>query len=275
MGHTPAMARPSRTRPTDPPAPEAPSSPHAPADPAPDGTTRKARRAQRAIDATAAASTGDSAGTAAETADTTTTSLARLADVAEPIVDSVVGSVVGRVGQVGHAMNAAVGGIRELPGMRIRRVRRRGRIPLPSLPDLYPELAKARRIDVGTRTIDVADIAGTAVGGGDQRGGDFLPLRPFRGQNWAGRWQRLLRAQDRLASLPPIDLVKYADKYWVVDGHNRVALALYTGQRDVDASVVELVAPGGHRTEPLGSLAAEVEAARPIRARAAADETPR
>ena len=94
------------------------------------------------------------------------------------------------------------------------------------------------------RTIEVDDIAGTAVGGGDQRGGDFLPLKPFRGQNWAGRWQRLRRAADRLAALPPIDVVKYADKYWVLDGHNRVALALYTGQRDIDASVVELVRTG-------------------------------
>ncbi len=76
---------------------------------------------------------------------------------------------------------------------------------------------------------------GTAVGGGDQRGGDFLPLRPFRGRNWTARWQRLRQAQDRLAVLPPIDVVKYADRYWVVDGHNRVALALYGGQLEIDA----------------------------------------
>jgi hypothetical protein len=61
---------------------------------------------------------------------------------------------------------------------------------------------QARPVQVGTRTLDVGDIAGTAVGGGDQRGGDFLPLRPFRGHNWSTRWQRLRQAQDRLAVLP-------------------------------------------------------------------------
>ena len=121
------------------------------------------------------------------------------------------------------------------------------------------------------RTIDVADIRGTAVGGGDQRGGDFLPLKAFRGRNWDARWQRLRRAHDRLVDLPPIDVVKYADGYLVVDGHNRVAVALYAGQVGIDASIVELVAPGARRTEPIGSLAAEVEAARSMRDRIETD----
>jgi len=173
---------------------------------------------------------------------------------------------------IGHAVSAAVSSLREMPGMRVRRVRRMGSRPLPSLPELHPEAVKARAVEIGTRTIGVDDIVGTAVGGGDQRGGDFLPLKPFRGQNWHARWQRLRRAQDSLVPLPTIDVVKYADKYWVVDGHNRVALALYGGQQDIDASIVELVAPGRHRTESLGSLAAEVEATRPMRARAAAED---
>ena len=122
--------------------------------------------------------------------------------------------------------------------------------PLPYLYEVHPEARLARPVQVGLRTIDVADIAGTAVGG-DQRGGDFLPLRPFRGQNWTGRWQRLRKAQDRLAILPPIDVVKYAGRYWVVDGHNRVALALYDGQVGIDANIVELVPPGwtAHRAD--------------------------
>ena len=109
------------------------------------------------------------------------------------------------------------------------------------------------------RTIDVADIRGTAVGGGDQRGGDFLPLKripwPELGRPLAAAAAR----PRRLVDLPPIDVVKYDDGYWVIDGHNRVALALYAGQVGIDASVVELVPPGAPRTEPIGSLAAEVE----------------
>jgi hypothetical protein len=140
-----------------------------------------------------------------------------------------------------------------------------GAHPLPNLYERYPEARQARPVQVGLRTIDVADIAGTAVGGGDQRGGDFLPLKPFRGKNWAARWQRLRQAQDRLAILPPIDVVKYADRYWVVDGHNRVALALYGGQVGIDASVVELVPMGATRTEPIGSLASTAADSRSVR----------
>jgi hypothetical protein len=137
--------------------------------------------------------------------------------------------------------------------------------PLRSLYEVHPEARMARPVQVGTREVDVTEIAGTAVGGGDQRGGDFLPLKPFRGTNWAGRWQRLRRAQERLAILPPIDVVKFGDVYWVEDGHNRVGLALYGGQVTVDANVTELIPPGGQRTEPILSLAPSVADSRAVR----------
>ncbi len=177
-----------------------------------------------------------------------------VAAAAEPIVD-----------RVQDAIEDAGRSWHERPGARVRRVRRMSKDALASLYDLHPEARQARPVQVGLRTIDVADIAGTAVGGGDQRGGDFLPLKPFRGKNWSGRWQRLRQAHDRLAILPPIDVVKHADRYWVVDGHNRVALALYGGQVGIDASVVELVPMGGTRTEPIGSLAATAAESRSIR----------
>lgn len=165
------------------------------------------------------------------------------------------------------ALGAAVSTIPELPGARVRRLRRLGRNPLKSLPDLYPESAKARPVVVGLRSIPLDQIAGTAVGGGDQRGGDFLPLKPFRTQHWRARWQRLRKAQDELAILPPIDVLKYADRYWVVDGHNRVAAGSYANQGEIDASVTELVPMGGSRSEPVSSLEAEVLAARDVRRR--------
>lgn len=177
-----------------------------------------------------------------------------VAAAAEPIVD-----------RVGQAIDEAERTWNERPGARVRRVRRMGSTPLRYLYDEHPEAHQARPVQVGTRTIEVEGIAGTAVGGGDQRGGDFLPLRPFRGHNWTARWQRLRRAQDRLAALPPIDVVKYADRYWVVDGHNRVALALYGGQLEIDADVVELVPRGGRRTEPILSLASAAADSRSVR----------
>jgi hypothetical protein len=173
---------------------------------------------------------------------------------AEPIVD-----------RVGQAFDEVERSWYERPGARVRRVRRMGSTPLRYLYDEHPEARQARPVQVGTRSIEVDEIGGTAVGGGDQRGGDYLPLRKFRGHNWTARWQRLRQAQDRLTALPPIDVVKSADRYWVVDGHNRVALALYAGQIEIDANVVELVPRGGQRTEPILSLAASAADSRSVR----------
>ncbi|HXG40613.1 MAG TPA: hypothetical protein VNJ28_06690, partial [Candidatus Limnocylindrales bacterium] len=53
----------------------------------------------------------------------------------------------------------------------------------------------------------------------------------------------------------PVDLVKFGDRYWVVDGHNRVAAALYSGQAEIDAVVTELRLPGSPPSEEPGSLA--------------------
>jgi hypothetical protein len=192
---------------------------------------------------------------AREAFDTIRTGMAAAAAAAEPMVE-----------RLGQAVEDAGRSISERPGMRVRRVRRMGAAPLQYLNTVHPEARAALPAQVGLRTIPVDEIAGTAVGGGDQRGGDFLPLKPFRGKNWAGRWQRLNRAQDDLAILPPIEVVKYDDKFWVVDGHNRVALALYHGQPEIDATITELVPPGGRRTEPILSLAPTIGGSRALRA---------
>jgi hypothetical protein len=169
------------------------------------------------------------------------------------------------VGRVGNAVTDVGNAWHERPGARVRRVRRMGTQPLTYLYDVHPEARYARPVDVGLRTLDVDEIAGTAVGGGAQRGGDFLPLKASRTNNWQARWQRLRRAHDSLTLLPPIDVFKYGGRYWVVDGHNRVALALYGGQVAIDANVIELVPLGKRRTEPIGSLAPSVAASRAVR----------
>ena len=79
------------------------------------------------------------------------------------------------------------------------------------------------------------------------------------------RWQRLGLAADRLAVLPPIDVLRYGDTYWVLDGHNRVALALYRGQAAIDADVVDLVDPEQPSSDPPESFASLVEDSREIR----------
>ena len=69
--------------------------------------------------------------------------------------------------------------------------------PLPYLSDVHHEARSARPVEVGLRTLDIDEISGTAVGGGAQRGGDYLPLKACADANWASRWRRLRTARIR------------------------------------------------------------------------------
>lgn len=136
-----------------------------------------------------------------------------------------------------------------------RRRHRRGSGPLPNLFEVRPEARDAPLRELGVLTVPVDEIVGTAVEGPAQRGRDFRPLRPFRSTNWVGRWQRILAATQRLESLPPIDVLKTSDGYWVTDGHNRVAAARTVGQLEIDAAVLRVVLPGEPIELPTGPLA--------------------
>jgi hypothetical protein len=183
---------------------------------------------------------------------------------------SAVGAAASAVGAAASAVGAVVEATArrfdERPGARVRRVRRLGRIALPYLYDVHPDARARSPRQLGVLTIDVADIAGTAAAPAGQRGSDFLPLKPFRSDNWLGRWQRLGQAADTLATLPPIDVVRYDDTYWVVDGHNRVAMAQYRGQAAIDADVTDLVDPDRPRSDPPESFASLAEDSRELRA---------
>jgi hypothetical protein len=90
-------------------------------------------------------------------------------------------------------------------------------------------------------------------------------------RRWDERPGARVRRVRRLArqSLPYL----YDGGYWVLDGHNRVAAALYTGQLQVDANVTELVPPGAISTQRAGSLASTVLDGRAVRTAGAGQRT--
>jgi len=151
-------------------------------------------------------------------------------------------------GTIGAGAGAVLSGARRIiegrGGARVRAVRRMGHEPLVNLWELHPEARQAAIRELGVRSVPVEYILGTAVEGAAQRGGDFLPLKDRRSDDWRARWQRILKANEGLETLPPVELIKFGDGYWVVDGHNRVAAALYTGQDEVDAAVQDMRLPG-------------------------------
>lgn len=121
--------------------------------------------------------------------------------------------------------------------------RRTERDILPSLYDVHPAAGSAPRRAVGLVGVPLDRIVGT-MRHPSQNTADFLPLPRLRGQNWRGRWQRINRAVDRLAMLPPVELVQVGDEYYVADGHNRIAAARLAGAAEVDADVTQLLLPG-------------------------------
>ena len=70
----------------------------------------------------------------------------------------------------------------------------------------------------------------------------FLPRQRFT----AGRWQNVDRAWYEDKQLPPIQLYKVGDVYFVKDGNHRVSVARGKGQEFIDAEVIE-----GHIRAPL------------------------
>jgi hypothetical protein len=195
-------------------------------------------------------------------------STSRIAGVASSIADAagpVISAALTPVKSIASGANRIIG---ERGGARVRRVRRMARDELANLWDLYPDARRASIRELGLLSVPVDQIRGTAVEGAPQRGGDFLPLKDRRSDDWRGRWQRILNAVDRLEALPPVELIKFDDAYWVVDGHNRVAAALYNGQVELDAVVQELRPAGSasDRSERAPSIAGVLEGSLDLRA---------
>ena len=51
------------------------------------------------------------------------------------------------------------------------------------------------------------------------------------------RWLGVARAALRGEHLPPVDLIRAGDVYYVRDGHHRISVARALGQREIDARV--------------------------------------
>lgn len=194
------------------------------------------------------------------------TSTSGLAGVASSIADAAGPVISAALRPVDQLASGARRMFDERSGARVRRVRRMGREPLQNLWELHPEARRASIRELGLQTVLLDDIAGTAVEGAAQRGGDFLPLRDRRSDDWRARWQRLLSAVEKLTDLPPVELLKFGDTYWIVDGHNRVAAGLYSGQVAIDAVVYELRLPGVPSQRSTGNIAPYLEGSRDLRA---------
>jgi hypothetical protein len=98
---------------------------------------------------------------------------------------------------------------------------------------------------LGLRVVPLAAIVGTV-----DRGRDFdRHFRPTSGRV-RSRWEQIAAAMRRGESLPPVDLLRVGELYFVRDGHHRVSVATALGRTDIDAYVTEVIT----RVSPDGKI---------------------
>ncbi len=114
-----------------------------------------------------------------------------------------------------------------------------------------------QQLDRGTQVIPLDRIVGS-VG----RYRDFTRAFLPRAGSSRERWVRIDAAMDRLESLPPIEVYKVGDVYFVKDGNHRVSVARANGLKDIEAYVTEIPLPEGVTITPdmdLDDLIQQVE----------------
>jgi hypothetical protein len=105
----------------------------------------------------------------------------------------------------------------------LRRPRRLRRLALA-------EVRGMRRYD-GAYSVPLWEIGGSE--GRDDFDAGFHPVR----EDMSKRWLGVARAALRGEHLPPVELIRVGDVYYVRDGHHRISVARALGQREIDARV--------------------------------------
>ena len=93
------------------------------------------------------------------------------------------------------------------------------------------------RVYRGVQAVPVSKVIGS-VGRYQDFDRVFLPTQDVT----AGRWRSIARAHYADVSLPPVQLYKVGDAYFVLDGNHRISVARERGVEFIDAEVIEVEA---------------------------------
>jgi hypothetical protein len=115
---------------------------------------------------------------------------------------------------------------------------RRQRNDLLSLNAIIERLTTHGQHSLGLVTVAIEQIIGS-VDRNQDFDRAFLPRTAFTME----RWLRIVKARYLDEYLPPVELRKVGEAYFVVDGHHRISVAREMGQEYIDAYVTELDAP--------------------------------
>lgn len=114
---------------------------------------------------------------------------------------------------------------------------RRRPTSLPTLDEICGDLSSYRLVSHGVKTIALAQIVGSE-GRAEAFDRRFLPRSTYLRE----RWSRVAQAMSDGIRLPPIQVYKLGEHYYVCDGNHRVSVALHRGHEQIQANVTELVA---------------------------------
>jgi uncharacterized ParB-like nuclease family protein len=136
---------------------------------------------------------------------------------------------------------------------------------------------RARRLQSIEPVLEAAGLEGRSYGGVQEipldqvvgsaapaaKTGDFDPGFLPVNRRLRDRWTRIYQAMVEGDELPPIDVYKVGDEYYVIDGHHRVSVARSLGRATINASVVEVKtrAPLGRKRDAAALLRAAEYAA--------------
>lgn len=109
-----------------------------------------------------------------------------------------------------------------------------GRRPdhLVSLSEVMSGMTLESARQLGATTVPLDKIRGSEGKSADFDS-HFRPLKPFNRDRWIGI--ALARLQGK--ALPPVELIRVGNAYFVRDGHHRISVARSYGQVDIDAVV--------------------------------------
>jgi nucleotide-binding universal stress UspA family protein len=106
---------------------------------------------------------------------------------------------------------------------------------LLSYDEVAEKLKLHARTERGTRNIPLDAIVGS-VGRYTDFTRTFLPRRANDRERWAG----VKAAIDGELGLPPIDVYKVGEAYFVIDGNHRVSVARQQGAKTIEARIIEV-----------------------------------
>lgn len=116
--------------------------------------------------------------------------------------------------------------------------------------EVVAALGRLQERHAGLQVIPLDAIVGTV----DRLKGFDRHFRPTTPQVRA-RWERIAAAMRRGDAMPPIDVYRVGEVYFVKDGHHRVSVARALGRADIEARVTDVVtrvgAPRGLRIAEL------------------------